>query len=74
MRRGALKRIFRFPDLSPGAGSAATGRLHLADAAPAALEAKFGSDAVSAASLAGAIGIQRMRGEDADADQGEDSC
>jgi hypothetical protein len=28
----------------------------------------------SAASLAGAVGIQRMGGEDAHADQGEDSC
>jgi hypothetical protein len=45
-----------------------------ADATPAALEARFGSDAASAASLAGAVGIQRMGGEDAHADQGEDSC
>ncbi len=37
-------------------------------------ERESGSDAVSAASLAGAVGIQRMGGEDAHADQGEDSC
>ena len=41
---------------------------------PAAVEPKFGPDAVSAASLAGAVGIQRMGGEDAHADQGEDTC
>ena len=41
---------------------------------PAALAAKFGSDAVSAASLAGAVGVQRMGGEDAHADQSEDTC
>ena len=40
----------------------------------AALEAKFRPDAVSAARLAGAVGIQRMGGEDAHADQGEDRC
>ena len=42
-------------------------------AAPAALQAKSGSDAVSA-SLVGAVGIQRMGGEDAHADEGEDTC
>ena len=40
------------------------------EATPAAVEANFGA----AASLAGAVGIQRMGGEDAHADQGEDSC
>jgi len=36
--------------------------------------AKFGSDAVSAAGLAGAVGVQRVGGEDAHADQSEDTC
>ena len=40
---------------------------------PAALAAKL-VDAVSAAGLAAAVGIQRMGGEDAYADQGEDTC
>jgi hypothetical protein len=39
-----------------------------------AVAAKFGPDAVSAARLAGAVGIQRMGGEDPHADQGEDRC
>jgi len=39
-----------------------------------ALAAKFGSDEVSVASLAGAVSIQRMGGEDAHADEGEDTC
>jgi hypothetical protein len=37
-------------------------------------EAKFDFDAVSAARLAGAVGIQRMGGKDAHTDQGEDRC
>jgi len=41
---------------------------------PVASRAKFGSDAVSAAGLAGAIGVQRVGGEDAHADQSEDTC
>ena len=56
---------------------ATTGRQRLtnaAEATPAAVEANFGADAVSAPSLAGAVGIQRMGGENAHADQGEDSC
>ena len=32
------------------------------------------SDAVSAAGLAGAVGVQRVGGEDAHADQSEDTC
>jgi hypothetical protein len=58
-------------------GGATTGRQRLtnaAEATPAAVEANFGADAVSAPSLAGAVGIQRMGGENAHADQGEDSC
>ena len=43
-----------------------------AEATPAALEVKFGSDA--AASLARVVGIQRMGGEDAHADEGENTC
>ena len=44
------------------------------EATPPAVAAKFGPDVVSAARLAGAVGIQRMGGEDAHADQGEDRC
>jgi hypothetical protein len=38
------------------------------------LQATFGLVAVSAASLAGAVGILRMGSEDAHADQSEDRC
>jgi hypothetical protein len=40
----------------------------------AAQRRKFRSNAVTAAGLAGAVGIQRMGGEDAHADQREDRC
>jgi hypothetical protein len=53
------------------------GRPHLTNGAevacPAALEAKVGSDAVCAAGLAAAVGIQRMGREDTHADQREDT-
>ena len=49
-------------------------RPRAASVTPAAVEVNFGADAVSAASLAGAVSIQRMGGEDAHADQGEDTC
>ena len=41
-----------------------------AEAAPAALRRSL----ASSASLVGAVGIQRMGGEDAHADEGEDTC
>jgi hypothetical protein len=40
----------------------------------AAVATKFSPDAACAAGLAAAIGIQRMGGEDAHADQREDTC
>jgi hypothetical protein len=40
----------------------------------AAVATKFSPDAVCAVGLAAAIGIQRMGGEDAYADQSEDTC
>ena len=40
----------------------------------AAVATKFSPDAVSAAGLAAAVGIQSMGGEDAYADQSEDTC
>ncbi|MBR1278768.1 hypothetical protein [Bradyrhizobium sp. AUGA SZCCT0283] len=49
-------------------------RPRAASVTPASVEVNFSADAVSAASLAGAVGIQRMGGEDAHADQGEDTC
>ena len=54
-------------------GDRRLGLTNATEETPAALQAKFGSDAVSA-SLVGAVGVQRMGGEDPHTDEDEDTC